>query len=110
MLEVIGAAPGSHTDIDWYKAWRESDEIKAVHAELEQMKLERGQMQTEAVTFTDKSDYREFAASFPTQMLEVQKRTFEQYWRTPNYIYSKLSLCIFSVSTQLCSLIPSLSN
>ncbi|CRK31732.1 hypothetical protein BN1723_018464, partial [Verticillium longisporum] len=24
MLEVIGAAPGSHTEVDWFEAWRQS--------------------------------------------------------------------------------------
>jgi len=45
----------------------------------------------------DKASYREFAAPFGLQLWEVQKRVFEQYWRTPSYIYSKASLCIFSV-------------
>jgi ABC-type multidrug transport system permease subunit len=29
-------------------------------------------------------------------MWEVQKRVFQQYWRTPSYIYSKIALCLFS--------------
>lgn len=92
MLDVTGAAPGSHTDIEWFNVWRESDELKQVHAELEKMKTERAQLDTPANHSNDKADYREFAASFTTQLLEVQKRIFEQYWRTPSYLYSKLLL------------------
>lgn len=92
MLDITGAAPGSHTDIDWFKVWRESDEIKQVHAELDKMKSERSQQVTPANHSNEKADYREFAAPFSVQLFEVQKRIFQQYWRTPSYPYSKLLL------------------
>lgn len=96
MLEVIGAAPGSHTEIDWVDTWRNSPELKAVHAELDQMKSDRYNLERVTSDATDKASYREFAASFLDQLREVQKRVFEQYWRTPSYIYSKLFLCTAS--------------
>ncbi|RMZ88596.1 hypothetical protein DV736_g4173, partial [Chaetothyriales sp. CBS 134916] len=92
MLEVIGAAPGSHTDIDWYHTWRNSPEYRQVHAELDQLKEERSQMLTRVNTQTRKAEFREFAAPFSVQLLETLKRVFQQYWRTPTYIYSKLGL------------------
>ncbi|KAI7975652.1 hypothetical protein EIK77_004007 [Talaromyces pinophilus] len=92
MLDVIGAAPGSRSDIDWPAVWRESSELKAVHAELERMKVDICQKASGASG--DGSDYHEFASPLSTQFLEVQKRVFQQYWRTPSYIYSKLLLCI----------------
>lgn len=92
MLEVIGAAPGSHTDIDWHQTWRNSPEIKEVHAELDRLKEERIKI-TDNNAPKAKEDYREFAAPFSTQMWIVLKRIFAQYWRTPSYIYSKLLLC-----------------
>lgn len=98
MLEVIGAAPGSHTDIDWVDTWRNSPERKEVHAELAQMKHDRCKLERATSNSADKSSYREFAAPFWLQLLEVQKRVFEQYWRTPSYIYSKLLLVVCSVS------------
>jgi ATP-binding cassette, subfamily G (WHITE), member 2, PDR len=97
MLEVIGAAPGSHTDIDWQKTWRESPEYKEVHRNLNQMKDELPHITQPSATPDDKASFREFAAPFGVQQWEVTKRVFEQYWRTPSYIYSKASLCIFSV-------------
>ena len=96
MLEVIGAAPGSHTEIDWHQVWRDSPEMSEVHRELDNMKRERPGMIKRVATTDNKAQYREFAAHFQTQLLEVQKRVFQQYWRTPSYIYSKLGLVIAS--------------
>ncbi|KAK0365332.1 Multidrug resistance protein [Friedmanniomyces endolithicus] len=96
MLEVIGAAPGSHTDIDWHETWRGSKEYSEVHAELEKMKTERPQEASPELDKVDKESYREFAAPFGVQMREVTFRVFQQYWRTPSYIYSKAALCLFS--------------
>jgi hypothetical protein len=98
MLEVIGAAPGTHTEIDWNKTWRESPEYKEVHKELDRLKNERPNETPPSTDPADKASFREFAAPFGVQQWEVTKRVFAQYWRTPSYIYSKLSLCIGSVS------------
>ncbi|KIW11847.1 hypothetical protein PV08_09120 [Exophiala spinifera] len=91
MLEAIGAAPGSHSDVDWFETWRTSPEYQEVQRELDEMKAERSQI--ERPETANKSDYFEFAASFGLQFWETQKRVFEQYWRTPEYIYSKMILC-----------------
>lgn len=96
MLEVIGAAPGSHTDIDWHQTWRDSQEYKDVKSELARLLEERPQQTQPSTDPNDKNSYREFAAPFGVQFWEVTKRVFEQYWRTPSYIYSKLALCLFS--------------
>ena len=96
MLQVIGAAPGSRTDKDWHGIWRNSPELTAVHSELEMLREERPKITNPAADPNDKTSYREFAAPFAAQMWEVQKRVFEQYWRTPTYIYSKALLCIAS--------------
>ncbi|KAF2276672.1 putative multidrug resistance ABC transporter [Westerdykella ornata] len=101
MLEVIGAAPGSHTDIDWHHVWRNSPEYAAVKQHLAELKAERSQMEGLYRTETaqrreDKASYREFAAPFWEQLKVVTIRVFQQYWRSPTYLYSKLSLCILS--------------
>ncbi|KAL0933734.1 ABC transporter CDR4-like protein 3 [Colletotrichum truncatum] len=90
MLEVIGAAPGSHTDVDWHQAWRNSAEYGEVKKELQRLKDERG---PEMHATQDKASYREFAAPFFGQLKEVTHRVFQQYWRTPSYIYAKAALC-----------------
>lgn len=45
-----------------------------------------------------KEAYAEFAATSTTQFWVVLRRVFQQYWRTPGYIYSKFLLCITVVS------------
>ncbi|KAF2092656.1 ABC drug exporter AbcA [Rhizodiscina lignyota] len=96
MLEVIGAAPGSSTDIDWSQVWRDSPELQGVKGELEKMKEARPKEAAPAIDPNDKSSYREFAAPFYQQFWGVTVRVFQQYWRTPVYIYSKTALCLFS--------------
>ncbi len=104
MLEVIGAAPGSHSDIDWHQTWRGSDEFKAVKQELHDLER-RGQAVSgekdrmggeQGEQAGAKKATAEFAASLTTQFFYVTKRVFEQYWRTPSYIYSKMALTSLS--------------
>ncbi|KAK3710076.1 Multidrug resistance protein [Vermiconidia calcicola] len=96
MLEVIGAAPGTHTEIDWNQVWRDSQEYQETHKELDRLQNQRPQETEPSATENDKASYKEFAAPFTVQMWEVTHRVFQQYWRTPSYIYSKFTLCLFS--------------
>lgn len=93
MLEAIGAAPGSSTEVDWFEAWRGSPEYASTQKELQRLMDERVERPA-AETAEDKASYQEFAASYPTQLRYVLHRVFQQYWRTPSYIYSKAALCI----------------
>ncbi|KJZ75242.1 hypothetical protein HIM_05436 [Hirsutella minnesotensis 3608] len=92
MLEVIGAAPGSQTSIDWFETWRQSPEYRNVQTELERIKRETESMPKET-SDEDPGRYREFAAPFMVQLKENLLRVFQQYWRTPVYIYAKTALC-----------------
>lgn len=95
MLEVIGAAPGSKTEIDWPNVWRHSPQYAEMKSELSRMKeLTRAQTQQDR-----EAGLKEFAVPFSIQLYEVTKRNFEQYWRTPTYIYSKFALVYFSCTT-----------
>ncbi|KAF1353963.1 ABC-2 type transporter-domain-containing protein [Delphinella strobiligena] len=96
MLEVIGAAPGSHSDIDWHEVWKASPERQGVKEELQRLKTERPQVTKPSADTNDQTTFREFAAPFTTQLREVTFRVFQQYWRTPSYIYSKFVLGIAS--------------
>lgn len=91
MLEVIGAAPGSHTDVNWFETWRNSPEYQAVQAELDNIKREKSA--EVSVIEDDPTKFNEFAAPFMTQLRENLFRVFQQYWRSPIYIYSKAALC-----------------
>lgn len=98
MLRVIGAAPGAHTETDWRTVWRGSEEYTAVQHELHSL---------ESMTVTASRDLKDagddpqasatYAAPFRTQFWMVLQRVFQQYWRTPSYIYSKLILCCGTV-------------
>ncbi|KAK7427794.1 Multidrug resistance protein [Neonectria magnoliae] len=91
MLSAIGAAPGSTTDHDWHQVWRESPEYQSVQAELQRLKAEGPANDTS--DHSGANSYREFATPLWEQLLIVTRRVFEQYWRTPSYIYSKFVLC-----------------
>ncbi|KAL4805482.1 ABC-2 type transporter-domain-containing protein [Aspergillus unguis] len=93
MLEVIGAAPGSHTDIDWAKTWRESPEYAKVKEHLAELK---STLSAKPVEDSDPGALGEFAAPFWNQLWECLVRVFAQYYRTPTYIWSKATLCVLT--------------
>lgn len=92
MLTVIGATPESHSDIEWPSVWRSSPEYEQVQNELARLASgEKSQPRND-------SEHQEFAATFQVQLKEVTRRAFQQYWRSPSYIYSKWLLSAGAVS------------
>ncbi|KAH7409048.1 AtrD, ABC-transporter [Cadophora sp. MPI-SDFR-AT-0126] len=89
MLDVIGAAPGSDTKIDWVNAWNRSPERTKIKSQLAIMKAE---LSLKPLANDDPDALKEYAAPFASQLPVVLTRVFEQYWRTPSYLYSKLLL------------------
>lgn len=100
MLEVIGAAPGTHTDVDWPAAWRQSPEYREVQKELQSLRASHPSP-TPASGGADPSEYNEFASPLSAQLWEVTKRLFIQYWRSPGYMYSKAILTVGAVSPRM---------
>lgn len=99
ILEVIGAAPGAQTDVDWPAVWRSSPEYREVQEELARLSANASEKNTpEQEAKQDASLYREFAAPFPVQVREVSKRVFQQFWRSPSYIISKFWMTAGAVS------------
>ncbi|KAI3580518.1 ABC-2 type transporter-domain-containing protein [Fusarium oxysporum f. sp. albedinis] len=90
MLHVIGAAPGAHTDRDWVETWKASSEFHGVQKELDSL------AQSRHVTSEADTQDTSYAASVSQQFLACTQRVAQQYWRTPTYIYSKLSLCFIT--------------
>lgn len=102
MLHAIGAAPGSVVTKDFADAWRESKEFAEVKEELVR-KRELSKGATPISTKESKLALADFAAPFSTQFAACAYRVFQQYWRTPSYIYSKTVLCVATVcSNTLC--------
>ncbi|KAM0335530.1 hypothetical protein ACHAQA_000578 [Verticillium albo-atrum] len=93
MLSAIGAAPGSETNVDWHQAWRDSAEYQAVGQELQRLKANASPASHGKSHAEEKAEFREFATPLWDQLMIVSRRVFEQYWRTPSYIYAKFILC-----------------
>ena len=93
MLEVIGAAPGSFAEQDWAEVWNASPEREKVRLELDQMKQELSKKPLDP----EAKKYGEFAMPFWTQFAVCLHRMFQQYWRSPTYIYAKAVMCILPV-------------
>jgi ATP-binding cassette subfamily G (WHITE) protein 2 (PDR) len=91
MLHVIGAAPGSHANQDYHQVWLESREHQAVLKELDYMEKELVKLPYDSTV-----GHEEFAAPLWEQYVLVTQRVFQQLWRTPSYIWSKLFLSISS--------------
>ena len=94
MLEVVGAAPGSHANQDYHEVWKNSEEFKAVHAELDRLERELPLKPRDEEAEAEKS--KEFATSIPYQIVLVSHRLAQQYWRSPEYLWSKFILTIFN--------------
>lgn len=91
MLEVVGAAPGSHANQDYHEVWLKSDEYKAVIDELDWMATELPKRHE-----TEILDHSEFATPISYQCKLVSIRLFQQYWRTPGYLWPKFFLTVFN--------------
>jgi len=88
MLEVIGAAPGTKSDIDWPAVWKSSPECANVQMELARLK----KLASQPSAVMNDVSHQAFAAPFKDQLVAVALRCGQQYWRTPSYIYSKVVL------------------
>lgn len=94
MLEVIGAAPGSHADRDWADEWNSSSECEQVRRDLAAMKAEL----LEKPEPPRVAGYGQFAMPIWYQFVVCIHRMFQQYWRSPGYLYSKAATAIIPVS------------
>ncbi|KAF7300618.1 hypothetical protein HMN09_00947000 [Mycena chlorophos] len=89
MLEVIGAARGHKSVQDWPEVWKASEERDAIRREFDSMASELSKIPD---TGDSAAGYELFAMPYSTQLWECFKRVWTQYWRTPSYIYSKITL------------------
>ncbi|CAG79546.2 ABC-2 type transporter-domain-containing protein [Yarrowia lipolytica] len=92
MLEVIGAAPGSRAKKDWPSVWRYSQLRRQQREELDDMRLAFNADSQAALAVGGEDT--DFAVSQWTQLYYVTKRLLQFHWRTPSYLWSKMTLCI----------------
>ena len=93
MLNVVGAGPTGKSMQDWHEVWKNSEEVRLVQQEIDRIQRD---MESQASAYTSAESHSEFAMPFGTQLYEVTKRVAQQYWRTPEYIWSKFMLGIMS--------------
>ncbi|KAL5328219.1 hypothetical protein ACEPPN_001716 [Leptodophora sp. 'Broadleaf-Isolate-01'] len=92
MLTMVGAGATGQSTQDWHEVWKASDEAGEVLNELANIKNEMGK----EVSDDDNTSFGEFAMPFTSQLYEVTIRVFQQYWRSPGYIYAKFMLGVAS--------------
>jgi ATP-binding cassette subfamily G (WHITE) protein 2 (PDR) len=101
MIEVA-----SQTGMDWPDVWQMSEEAEDSAAELSPMKHKESEDVTalpsveneEKPAKTRAVETREYALPFPQQLFYVAYRVFQQYWRTPQYVWAKILLaCVSSL-------------
>jgi ATP-binding cassette subfamily G (WHITE) protein 2 (SNQ2) len=87
MLEAVGAGSAPRVgDRDWADIWDESPELANAKDTIRRMKEER----TAAASAADPSLEKEYASSFQQQLKVVVRRMFRSYWRSPNYLFTRL--------------------
>ncbi|KAI1087230.1 ABC-2 type transporter-domain-containing protein [Rostrohypoxylon terebratum] len=87
MLEAIGA--GSTPSVgnrDWADIWADSPELANIKDTISQFKEAR----KEAAAQIDLSLQREYASPLAHQLQVVVKRTNLSYWRSPNYLFTRV--------------------
>lgn len=89
MLEIVG-----DESTDWVGTWKNSEQASEVQREIEHIHNEKkGEKQSGE---DDPNAHNEFAMPFTTQLYQVTVRVFQQYWRMPSYIMSKVMLSSLS--------------
>ena len=90
---ILRMVSGDKVNIDWPAKWNESPELQEVIAELGRLEGLRDQTDNEA--FVAEFDGY-FALPLYSQFRYVAIRAFQQYFRQPEYIFSKFCLGIAS--------------
>jgi ATP-binding cassette subfamily G (WHITE) protein 2 (PDR) len=96
ILDQVSPAPGQHSSVDWPQAWQDSQEQAEARHGLDEMEPDLSKLPVD-----EHKHLTTFATPFWYQTYLVTLRCFEQYWRTPSYLYSKCALCISPVSLSL---------
>ncbi|CAC34990.2 plasma membrane brefeldin A efflux transporter Bfr1 [Schizosaccharomyces pombe] len=94
ILDVIGAGATATTNRDWHEVWNNSEERKAISAELD--KINASFSNSEDKKTLSKEDRSTYAMPLWFQVKMVMTRNFQSYWREPSILMSKLALDIFA--------------
>ncbi|KAJ2991707.1 hypothetical protein NUW58_g2420 [Xylaria curta] len=87
MLEAIGAGSSARVgNRDWADIWEESPELANAKDRISQFKESR----SKAAAEIDVSLQKEYASPLWHQIKTVVKRTNISYWRSPNYLFTRV--------------------
>lgn len=109
MLEIASGPPdkesqGGRGHNDWSEIWQSSPQKREALRELAEL---RSGVSGTMTSSECKDEGRKFAAPFGQQVIVVCKRIFQDQWRSPTYLYSKVTLsvclvsCVFSSVTKV---------
>ena len=90
MLEAIGAGNPDYTGQDWGDVWASSPQHASRSEDIQSMISSRRATSSNKGT----EDEREYAMPLSVQVSSVVKRSFTNYWRTPDYMIGKFMLHI----------------
>lgn len=85
LIEVTARASD---DQDWCDAWAKSSEAQAVLEKIDRLAAAPKPEASDSIR-------SRYASSTLSQTVQLTRRTFMQYWRTPDYIYSRLYCSFF---------------
>lgn len=94
----------SHSSIDWSEVWKTSQEFQAVTTEVDHLSKSNEMIASQQNGSNESTEalqgrprrFREFALPFHQQLYHVTTRVFQQYWRTPKYVWAKMLLAFVS--------------
>lgn len=86
ILDTIGAGATAQAAQDWTEIWKSSPEFQNVTVEIEKLNsMNDGNSSGKEIDTSSG-----YAMPWSQQYIAVQKRLFQQYWRSPVYILSKV--------------------
>ncbi|KAM6508779.1 ATP-binding cassette transporter snq2 [Fusarium solani] len=94
LLIEVAARKSRDTEHDWCQIWQDSDEVAVVLRAIDTITTAVRQAPREQ---GPSMPHDQYASPTYQQILLLTKRTLLQYWRTPDYIYSRL-YCSFAHS------------
>ncbi|ERF69401.1 hypothetical protein EPUS_05946 [Endocarpon pusillum Z07020] len=91
LMDISSRAVDGYKTVQWSKIWQTSTERQKIKDSLELMKK---RLQSPPKEGPQTKTSGKYASSYLKQLYHVTKRNFEQDWRTPSYLYSKLFLTL----------------
>lgn len=90
---MLGLASGTGDGPNWPEIWHSSPEYTEVKAELARLRARSASSNSDLSSNTSNEQHKSHQ-SYSSQFKEVSLRVSKHFWRSPVYIYSKLSLTI----------------